>query len=102
MPVAASLSAPAAPAAVVPSQAMPEHERGRRRRREILEELARRWESFEPAPTEEELATSLGIGRISVRFHAARLREAGLLHPTALWITRAGYIEIRGSDALTK
>lgn len=88
--------------AVVQSPAMPEHERGRRRRREIMEELARRWEEFEPAPTEEEMASVLGIGRISVRFHAARLRELGWMHPTALWITRAGYLETRGPEALTK
>jgi len=74
-----------------------EHERGKAARDRILEELVRRWEAFEPTPSEYELAESLGIHRMSVRHHAQRLREVGLLHPTALWPTPEGYRLQRGA-----
>lgn len=88
-------------ALMVQSPDMSEHERGRQKRDQIMEELARRWEEFDPTPTEEELAATLRMGRISIRFHAAKLREREWIHPTALWITPAGYRETRGRDPLT-
>lgn len=92
---------PAAPAAVVPSPAMPEHERGREARRQILAELARLYLEFEPTPSIQGLSDALGMSRGSIEFHVAKLRALNLVHPSALWITRAGLDWIQGHGDLT-
>lgn len=68
--------------------------KGLEARRHILAELARRYSEFEAPPTWIELATSVGMGYGTMQFHVAKLRQDGLIHPSALWITRAGFLDI--------
>lgn len=89
------------PATVVPSPAMPEHERGREARRQILAELARLYLAFEPPPTIRDLSAALGMSRGALEFHLEKLRSAGYVHPSALWITRAGFEGAKGQQGLT-
>lgn len=89
------------PAAVVPSPAMSEHERGREARRQILAELARLYLAFEPPPTIYELGAAIELSPTTVRHHVATLRRRGHIHPTALWITRAGFDQIHDPEGLT-
>lgn len=74
-------------------------QKGIEARRRILAELARRWEEFEPQPSYVELAKDLSMGYGGMIGHLRILRDAGLVHPQPdLWITRAGFEEIRGKQ----
>lgn len=77
-------------------------QKGIEARQKILAELARRWEEFEPQPSYAELAAELGMSYGVFQHHLRGLRAAGLVQPPPdLWITRAGYLEIRGNTTLT-
>ncbi len=60
-------------------------------RQRILAELARRWREFESPPSWLGLAADLEMPIGTLRFHVGALQKQGLMHPTGLWITRAGY-----------
>lgn len=70
--------------------------KGLEARRRILAELGRRYSEFETPPTWIELSQAVGMGYGTMQFHVAKLRQDGLIHPSALWITRAGFMDIGG------
>ena len=76
-------------------------QKGVEARRRILAELARRWEEVEPPPTWKAMMAAVGMSNGSLEHHLRGLREDGLVHEEALWITRAGLGQIRPSLELT-
>lgn len=76
-------------------------QKGIEQRRKILAELARRWENMEPELSIAVLAREMGIERNSFYHYLKDLRDLGLVHPSAVLVTPAGYAEIRGQRRLT-
>lgn len=76
------------------------HKAGDAQRHRILDALAGKVDNWQEPVSAADLAAELGISPTAVRFHVDKLRAAGLVHLGSLWITRAGYIEIRRSSGL--
>lgn len=76
---------------VVPSRPMTKHARGEAVRGQILVELRRRRDAWEPEPSLVELGVIIGKDQQTVFYHLGLLREAGLVHPSAVLVTPKGY-----------
>lgn len=76
------------------------HKAGDAQRLRILEALADKVDNWQEPGSVSDLAAQLGMSPTAARFHVDKLRAAGLVHPGSLWITRAGYIEIRRPKGL--
>lgn len=70
---------------------MTKHARGEAMRGRILAELRRRRDAWEPEPTLLELAALFGTDDRNIRYHLRLLREAGMVHPGGILVTRQGY-----------
>lgn len=70
-------------------------------RQRILAELARRWREVEAPPTWIDMMAALGMSSGNLDWHIRKLRSEGLVHPGALWITRAGLDETDDNQGLT-